>query len=158
MSRKSVSSKEHKSGSPALPHPILAVSSEPHMHLIHVYKFTISDFCSITIRSSNHRFFYQGHTFCEKNSGRLRLDTLPPRDLISLSGDLFSSQIMPHFFVILLVAIARYSSVYTLRSELSLSLGVTPMSSLRTRTLMANRSHGSIQIVVTSSMMLPLFS
>jgi hypothetical protein len=44
MSRKSVSSKQHKSGSPDLPHLILAVFPKPHIHLIHVYKSTISYF------------------------------------------------------------------------------------------------------------------
>jgi hypothetical protein len=73
MSRKSVSSREHKSGSPAPLHLILAVSSEHPKHLIHVYKSPISDIYSITIRSSNHRFFCQGPTCCEQKSSRLKL-------------------------------------------------------------------------------------
>jgi hypothetical protein len=63
MPRNSVSSKEHKSGSAALAHQILAVSSEFHTRLINVYKSSISDFYSITIRSSNNRFFCQRPNF-----------------------------------------------------------------------------------------------
>jgi proteasome lid subunit RPN8/RPN11 len=61
---------KHKSGSPALSHLILAIFSEFHVHIIHVYKSPISDSHFITIRSSNHRFFGHGLTFCETKSGR----------------------------------------------------------------------------------------
>jgi hypothetical protein len=56
---------KYKSGSPALPHSILTISTKFDMHLIHVYKSPILKCLYPHARSSNHRFLRDSPSFWE---------------------------------------------------------------------------------------------